>query len=87
MKLLDLKPQWVGGRRGPHGYLEFECPKQHVHKDGEMKCAIVLPILPEENGWTATGDSFETMTIAPSIWHHCEEDPHFWIRNGEIVFA
>jgi hypothetical protein len=83
MKLTDLNPHWELDRK----YLTFDCPKQHDRH--AMRCVISLPI---HTGTSAdwkieSGDTFTNATISPSIWHHCNEDPHFFIRNGEIVYA
>ncbi len=96
MKLSDLNPKWELGEKGERHHLSFECPAQHHHRAPEdiddqrtgMRCQIVLPVWPEwSQSWKVAGEDFETLTVTPSIWHHCEKDPHFFITNGEIVFA
>ena len=89
MKFTDLNPKWIGNATGnSHAFVEFECPKQHAAPGmSDMKCIVVLPVWPQENGWTAVDDEFDTITLQPSIWHHCSEDPHFFVRSGQIVFA
>lgn len=88
MKLTELNPEWNDDDDGKHHFLNFECPKQHkIWEDSEMKCHINIPVK-ESSDWHINGaDSFDNLTITPSIWHHCKEDPHFFITNGEIVYA
>jgi Family of unknown function (DUF6527) len=81
-KLTELNPQWNDGAIVKH-YLIFDCPEKH-NNDSDMKCIITLPINTKD-GWKIHGDdNFETLTITPSIWHHCEKEPHFFITKGEI---
>ena len=94
MKLTDLHPEW-NPDDGERHYLTFDCPARHNHRAPEdegdartgMKCVIVIAVKIAPCCWKVEGDSFETLTITPSIWHHCEKDPHFFVRNGEIVYA
>lgn len=89
MKLIELKPKWIASPRSEKGYLQFECPEQHTARGmADMKCIVMLPISPEPGtNWDAMGDTFDNLTLSPSIWHHCEKNPHFFIRNGEIQYA
>ena len=97
MRLIELKPEWEHNNT----YLTFQCPKcerDRVRplKDGsgtyvQPDCWIMIPTKvtvdsPKPWGWNGETD-FENVTITPSIWHHCESDPHFFIRDGEIQFA
>ena len=102
-RLVDLNPWWVGnggkgvtdaeGQPVPHRPaigLGFDCP---------CGCGAGIFVAfrnPPDGGpqlrgagpaWTRTGDSFETMTLEPSIlvttpggcgWHG-------WVRNGEVL--
>jgi Family of unknown function (DUF6527) len=81
MRLTELHPRWENNG----DYLVFDCPK--LHEQYDMKCEIILPVRPEINGWDLDGRDFATLTISPSIWHHCSENPHFFIRKGEIQYA
>lgn len=77
-RLIDCNPRWISGRytgvdsdvaRGIH----FDCPEGH---DG---CSHAIPFTPAMDGtvsaswqtnsaiWQRTGDTFETMTLSPSI--------------------
>lgn len=87
MKLADLNPQWEARESNPRAILIFDCPAQHQNHIDE-RCKIVIPIYPTPNGWTATLiEDFDLITVVPSIWHHCEKNPHFFIQRGEIVYA
>lgn len=88
MKLTELSPRWAA-TNGVRDHVNFLCPtcKQHM---------IAVPIPPATGVvWNMTGDSFENLTLTPSILHKtyyadgmakpprfCET--HFFITNGEI---
>lgn len=80
MKLTDLNPKIVGDA------LELDCPC------GCGRFWVVFDTAdPDEAGtnhtWTREGDSFETMTLSPSIHRvrGCPKQWHGWIRNGEVT--
>ena len=90
MRLIDLRPVFLddsAGRKGTALATE-ECPCGC----GEGMCIPLRnpldggPPLPEQHSWANTGNTFETLTLEPSIkrlgcgWHG-------FIRNGEIVSA
>jgi len=107
MRLIDLDPGWVGaggegvtqdGQPVPerHGVgIAFDCPC------GVCGSRCYIPFEnPLDGGpafvsdhpyWARTGDTFETLTLTPSIQrrkvgeHGCTW--HGFIRNGEIVHA
>lgn len=77
-RLVDCDPRWISGRytgqpgdavRGVH----FDCPECHAG------CSHAIPFTPaldgttsngwQQNGaiWQRTGDTFETLTLSPSI--------------------
>lgn len=77
-RLVDCNPRWIAGRytgvndavaRGVH----FDCP------EGHEGCSHAIPFTPatdgspsetwQQNGcnWQRTGDTFETLTLSPSI--------------------
>lgn len=77
-RLVDCNPRWVAARyrgeeNGTPAGVKFDCPEGH--KD----CWHVIPFTPDMNGapreswqsngavWQRTGDTFETLTLAPSI--------------------
>jgi hypothetical protein len=92
MKLLDLEPRWSGGvyggpeRKGAG--ITFICP--HCMK---MRLSVMfqnpidggLPVPGFKLYWQRSGDTFETLTLSPSVhagnqghWHGC-------IVNGRAV--
>lgn len=83
MRLVDLHPRYE------NEYLIFDCPTCTIPNPDPLRCdcGIAIPVGSQPNAWKKTGVDFETLTIHPSIWHHCPSDPHFFITNGEIVFA
>lgn len=92
MRLTELNPEWDSSDGEWKHYLKFDCPKQHEEHAGTefaIKCQIVLPVKIGPKGWHIEGgdESFENLTITPSIWHHCSQDPHFHIVKGEIKFC
>lgn len=101
MKLTDLNPAWVRilddeGRSG----IRFDCPvhrgKTNAH--GET-CRLHVFFEPTLDGaplhgnlrWARTGDTFETLTLTPSIdasmntWFDGVPCWHGHITNGEAV--
>ena len=91
MTLASLDPKDIG----PGRVLTFECPCTLHGVDGKCFGRIRIPILPEPNGWTLVGGSFDqgNMTLSPSIFIHSTGDPagsycagwHGYLRNGELV--
>lgn len=77
-RLVDCNPTWGreggdGVTRGVERYVMFDCPEGH---DGCRKSIPFTPARygqavpsPQLNGaiWDRTGDTFETMTLSPSI--------------------
>lgn len=106
MKLVDLNPRWtvslepgyIVGHSGParHGMgISFECP---IHRKHRLAIFFSNPIdglspaANEENYWERAGDSFENLTITPSIdgSENLYGNPgtpcwHGFITNGEVV--
>lgn len=112
MTLTELDPKWVGypsvpGRTGLA--LEFLCPVCAT-KDPAYRHTLTIPLanpidggppLPPTPGyqarWTREGETFDTLTLKPSIhhqtgrWNEAEQKSvlethwHGFITNGEIV--
>lgn len=91
MMLSDLKPYFFTMQNGVQGNTEsivaaagvvFTCPTCLNH-------LMSIPFIGHtyDHGWNASGTSISDLTLTPSIWHHCESDPHFFITAGEIVMA
>ena len=105
MKLTELNPRWVIGDRydtqdgtqhfdlsGRHGMgISFKCP---VHKEHRLVVFFENPLdgLPAQYGknlWKRDGNSFDTITLTPSIdasgnvmWPDCW---HGFIKHGDVV--
>lgn len=87
MKLSELHPQFLEN----DSHLMFDCPTCPKGDNGGECGGIAIPIDRVGShgkcwGWNGEHD-FEKVTLTPSIWHHCKSDPHFFIREGEIIFA
>lgn len=100
-RLVDCNPRWVGRYAGcdddtPVGF-DFDCP------EGHEDCRHAIPFTPAFDGatmaswqpngaiWQRTGDTFETLTLSPSINTPLRADTgcafHGFITNGEITFC
>lgn len=71
-RLVDCNPRW-GRRSGgdASSYITFDCPEGHVG------CRVSIPFTPSLDGavmpepnWERTGDSFDVLTLTPSIKHN-----------------
>ena len=72
-KFADLNPHWAEDGAGVICYVHFDCPEGH---DG---CKHTIPFTPALDGstqhvgrvsWQRKGDTFETLTLNPSIKRH-----------------
>lgn len=94
MKLTDLDPSWATDCNGRHGMgITFRCP---VH---ELGCYQgVWFTNPVDGGppvggghllWQRTGDTFEALTLTPSIHVKWAQDGsthwHGYVTNGEVT--
>jgi hypothetical protein len=75
MKLVDCDPKWVTNYHGKCGdspdAIRFDCP------EGHEDCIHIVPFMPALDGsmvamdagrgWQRTGDTFESLTLSPSI--------------------
>lgn len=91
-RLVDCNPRWVTGRytgrdsEVPAG-IHFDCPEGHAG------CSLAIPFTPALDGlpreswqtngavWQRTGDTFETLTLTPSI----RRVPQYASREEAIV--
>lgn len=94
MRLTDLSPEWVAKHEndtsvGVDRYIDIQCPTCPPENNcGGMLLPVTLSKESGSTGWGWNGEEdFEKVTLTPSIWHHCKSDPHFFVTNGEIVFA
>lgn len=101
MRLTDLDPRWVshGGEGITNAAGEaiplrekigvsFDCPKCGPIHPGFIPFANPLDGGPSthEVAWQRTGESFETLTLTPSILRK-DCGWHGFITNGEIINA
>ncbi len=84
VRLVDLNPDFVDGTR-----IELDCPcgcanRLYVPFD------VALDGTPGWNsgGWHREGDTFETLTLTPSILRRkfsCVNEWHGFITDGEVI--
>lgn len=70
-KLVDCNPRWGSDAGANDCWITFDCPEGHAG------CAHTIPFTPALDGtpqprdgyaqWERTGDTFETLTLSPSI--------------------
>ena len=104
MKLVDLNPQFLDSHDGRRGVgVLFDCPCGN--NDENHGCFVPFKVALDgspgghgEKGWARTGDTFETLTLTPSIFRRTSDcrgatnvtDPlpcgwHGFITNGEVI--
>jgi hypothetical protein len=91
VNLNKLNPKFLDGYKSGTGIgMLFDCPcgKCEHHVCIMFRNPIEGPAYTERPSWQRTGESFETMTLSPSV----HKDPalggcgwHGWVRNGEVV--
>jgi hypothetical protein len=95
MRLIDLEPRWyVLEDGGPVVGLTFDCPhcrqerlgvKFHHRGHEAMEDAHIMAKAPTTNHiWTLDGDSFENLTLSPSVDASASGHWHGFIANGDI---
>jgi len=88
---MELNPNWARKDLSQRTAISFDCPLCKQHR-------IVVPFKGEKPIWELQGDSFENMTLVPSIAHQTHyadgigREPrlcnsHFFITKGEVVLA
>ncbi len=101
MKLIDLEPHWVGlGDTGALVIgITFNSPTtgkrlgvlfgNPIDRDGWMpKIGNPMDVpgfFPESKRWQRTGETFETLTLSPSIDCSQHGEWHGSITNGEVA--
>jgi hypothetical protein len=99
MRLTDLSPRWYGHPDGRTGLgLTFVCPHCHAKnlQDPFVPTRLAIPFAnplsastPEPNGnghiWQRTGDTFETLTLTPSVDASSTGHWHGFITGGEVT--
>ena len=91
-KLVDLNPQWfeIHGRDTLLAGVIYDCPCQldTCAWGGRVAISFSNPVRgepangPGERLWHRTGETFETLTLSPSV--HQVGHWHGWIRNGVV---
>lgn len=85
-RLVDCDPQWVSNYHGADvvDAIRFDCPEGHAD------CIHVIPFTPALDGssptrqhaqWQRTGDTFETLTLSPSI----RRNPKYPSRDAALA--
>lgn len=91
MRLSELNPQFLssGGVAKTEGVgVAFDCPCGN--HDEEHRCYVPFenPIGPgptgKREGWVREGDSFETLSLRPSIYRKHGCGWHGYITKGEV---
>jgi hypothetical protein len=72
VRLTELQPRW--GTDGTRRWLSFLCPCCRRQR-------LSVPL--GDGGWRASGDTFEAMTLTPSVDASKEGHWHGHITNGE----
>lgn len=94
MRLVDLDPAWLVTTAQRDGMgISFKCPCGKPGCDTYIGVLFVNPVdggppAPPEvdprTRWLRTGETFDTLTIAPSIDASASGHWHGFIRNGNI---
>lgn len=99
MKLTNLNPRWIGIHNFDAGSiynigLAFDSPTT-----GKRLAVLFNPVIdpaglaakygwatffPESKKWNRTGDTFDTISLAPSLDFSASGEWHGWITNGEV---
>lgn len=92
-KLVDLNPSWfsIHGRDSEGAGVMFDCPckSDSCVWGGRIAIAFSNPFrgepssAPGERHWQRTGDTFETLSLSPSI--NAVGHWHGFLRNGVLV--
>jgi hypothetical protein len=106
VRLVDLNQRWIGRdgttsddpAYGGCGVV-FDCP--HCYESGKQIIAVHFdkpldggPSRWPNHSWKRTGETFDTLTLEPSIDHKAPDADgswaqhwHGWIRRGAVVTA
>jgi hypothetical protein len=95
MRLTDLDPGWLSTADGRNGMgVTFDCP--HCHALGKYQKLGVWFANPVDGGtpaepavepkprWQRAGETFETLTLTPSIDASASGHWHGWITSGDV---
>jgi hypothetical protein len=91
MRLVELNPRFVDNQWGDRGVgLLFDCPcgkcgiRCHVPFSEPIAPGSDFPVLADGLLWQRTGDTFETLSLTPSIHRIDGCGWHGHIHNGEV---
>lgn len=93
MKLTDLKPKWFAEAGNPDIVgITFDCPHCQTQRLGvAFKEEIDRDGLPNDVHWSSPGlkwhregDTFETLSLSPSVDASQSGHWHGYIKNGSI---
>lgn len=97
MKLVELNPKWIGVGHEPDMIifgLRFDCPHCRIQRLAIMFTPFIDPNgwLPKIGGewatdglrWNRIGDSFDVITLTPSINTEWAGHWHGFIEKGEV---
>jgi hypothetical protein len=90
MNLIDLNPRWVVDAAGRKVGVNFDCPCCRGADGSAAGVLFANPIgggAPEPRGWQREGETFETLTVSPSILVHARAghaEWHGWLKNGVL---
>jgi hypothetical protein len=93
--LTELNPRWIAERlAGPRIGLSFDCPHCRVQRLAVPFHSSAVEYLQDGHTpargwdagyiWTMTGDSFENLSLSPSVDASHAGHWHGFITNGEI---
>lgn len=92
MRLADLHPAWVGTLDGRHGTgVTFDCPCEPCSGSATRRRIHAMFSQPLDGGppvrshgplWARVGDTFETLTLTPSIDASADGHWHGHITDG-----
>jgi hypothetical protein len=92
LKLVDLNPQFLDSSDGAKGVgVAFDCPCGNHEED--HRCYVPFAVSldgrrvaqPPERGWQRTGETFDSLTLTPSIQRMGDCRWHGFITNGEVL--
>lgn len=100
MKLTELNPRWMvddGRKVGVMFDCPGACcadkrsPRDVFEMGAAVKALAACPFKVaidgqpyRADGWERTGDTFDTLTLSPSVWISPPEHWHGFVRGGEI---
>lgn len=93
MKLTDRTPRWVVDAERRRIGVRFDCPcSVCVASDDPLPLSVPFanPLDgadPDPRGWQREGDTFEGLTVSPSILMRNGPGEHWhgWLKNGELT--